>query len=236
MTYRRRGLGTALPPGSAVIVHSGLLHGRRLSLGADAIQTPLSVAILDMKHTKRRLHGFNVYAHRRRRPGGDPDAPRYFVDVSYCQPGPAKFPSYGHFLNHAEVNLGLGRIVALCSNAPPLHTRSTNIPAVPLFLRQQCHRTLDQPHRACGRPRPRRPLRSPIRPGAAPVLRPERAGRAGGRQAGPRAAEGDGERPAGRVSTVAFNRLSVLGAGFGTVAFGLVHTALVVVSGGFGWF
>ena len=34
------------------------------------------------------LHG------RRAKPGGDAAAPRYFVDVSYCQPGPRRWPSY----------------------------------------------------------------------------------------------------------------------------------------------
>ena len=48
-----------LPPGSAVIVHSALLHGRRAQ------------------------------------PGGDPNKPRYFIDISYCQPGPSRWPNYG---------------------------------------------------------------------------------------------------------------------------------------------
>ena len=58
-----------LPPGSAVIVHSALLHGRRAQ------------------------------------PGGDPDKPRYFVDISYCQPGPKRWPNYGRgYETQREIN------------------------------------------------------------------------------------------------------------------------------------
>jgi hypothetical protein len=49
-----------LPEGSAVICHSGLVHGRRA------------------------------------KPGGE-GKPRYFVDVSYCQPGVMKWPASGNW-------------------------------------------------------------------------------------------------------------------------------------------
>ena len=51
------GEGNPLPPGSAVIVHSALMHARRAKPGFVN--------------------------------------PRYFVDISYCQPGLNQWPSYG---------------------------------------------------------------------------------------------------------------------------------------------
>lgn len=53
-----------LPPGSAVICHSAMVHGRRA------------------------------------KPGGE-NHPRYFVDVSYCQPGENLWPASGNF-GHLE--------------------------------------------------------------------------------------------------------------------------------------
>ena len=47
-----------LPPGSVVIGHSALLHGRRTKPGGEGMS-------------------------------------RYFVDISYCQPGRRQFPAYG---------------------------------------------------------------------------------------------------------------------------------------------
>ena len=54
----------SLPPGSAVVCHSALVHGRRA------------------------------------KPGGE-GRPRYFVDVSYCQPGEMKWPASGDW-GHLE--------------------------------------------------------------------------------------------------------------------------------------
>ena len=62
------GSGRPLSPGSAVIVHSALLHGRRAL------------------------------------PGGDDAKPRYFIDVSYCQPGLKRWPIYGGLENHRSIN------------------------------------------------------------------------------------------------------------------------------------
>jgi hypothetical protein len=75
MLYRTyaevRGTDFAAPRlGSAVIVHSALLHGRRA------------------------------------KPGGDPAKPRYFMDVSYCQPGPQRWPNYGRgYETQREINI-----------------------------------------------------------------------------------------------------------------------------------
>jgi len=83
-----------LPPGSAVIVHSALLHGRRAQ------------------------------------PGGDPDKPRYFIDISYCQPGPSRWPNYGRgWETQREIN-------QICMDMG--HDRSGKYahlfdPALPLF-------------------------------------------------------------------------------------------------------
>ena len=56
------GEGNQLPAGSAVIVHSGLMHARRAKPGFESA--------------------------------------RYFVDISYCQPGPHRWPSYGNERHH----------------------------------------------------------------------------------------------------------------------------------------
>ena len=123
-----------LPPGSAVIVHSALLHGRRAQ------------------------------------PGGDPNQPRYFIDISCahssspsgsasspnsrcadCQPGPSRWPNYVS-------------AAALCVFFP----QPQKLLCTGAWLRDPAR---DQRDLHGHGPRSQRQVRAPLRPGPPSLLR-----------------------------------------------------------------